>query len=147
MILFQLLCLSLSRHSDFVCFSSHIHFEQSGRWVCYNGALQCYVIKESGEKNRTTPNALRLFLLPPQWCHCSCVVVRFISQPPHCLLLLAGVQKASCGSDRAEQILLWKDRRCIILVNILGEKLTMPLNVHSWWRTSQLLSLDFDFYI
>lgn len=61
--------------------------------------------------------------------------------------LLAGEQKALCGSDSADQILLWKDRRCIILANILGEEMTVPLNVHSWWRTNRFWFLHLRLWV
>lgn len=145
MILSHVLCRSLSCHLDCVSFLTH---PRLSAWAASLSQRHPRVLgyKIKWEKNRATANALHLFLLP------SCGVTEAVlcwGLFHNCLAasFLAGEQKASCGSDCADQILLWKDRRCIILANILGEKLTVPLNVHSWWRTNRFWFLHLRLWV
>lgn len=145
MILSHVLCRSLSCHLDCVSFLTHPRLSARAASLSQrHPRVLGYKIK--WEKNRATANALHLFLLP------SCGVTEAVlcwGLFHNCLAasFLAGEQKASCGSDCADQILLWKDRRCIILANILGEKLTVPLNVHSWWRTNRFWFLHLRLWV
>lgn len=145
MIFSHVLCWSLSCHLDCVFFITHPHLSaQAASLSSPRPRVLGYKIER--EKNRAMMNALHLFLLP------SCGVTEAVLwwglfHNRLTASLLAGEQKALCGSDCADQILLWKDRRCIILANILGEKLTVPLNVHSWWRTNRFWFLHLRLWV
>lgn len=81
MILSHVLCRSLSCHLDCVSFLTH------PRLSARAASLSQRHPRVLGYKIKWEKNSPASVLTPFLWCHWSCVVLRFVSQLPRCLLL------------------------------------------------------------